>query len=357
MLKTTQRILFGFLMLVSTTLSAQDLEVLRLAQVGTIGETEPILANTTWRLWLHFKANSDITGRTVNISYAFDDGKFELYEENLATGSMAAGDSFSRGLVVNVPDKAGDSTELVVVMSMTGDSKTSNDTLRTKYLIASKARKDLLVEMVSPANNSDVKTWSDLPVTLKLTNNGLDTYERGKGLGYWIYANGTLIADRYIDYDGPSLAPGESGEITIDLNVNRNAAQGPLEICVLAFITEKEGNTYILDESALTGNNGCADLNVVANGVDEQVMTLELLQYLNGQVRIGFTHKAEPSTYRIDVVGIDGKGLATTNFNAVQGQPISETLDLPRVSSGMYLVHIYANDAFVGSEKIMIPQL
>lgn len=343
--------------MVSTTLSAQDLEVQRLSQTGTVGKTEPILASSTWRFNLHFKANTDITGRTVDISYAFDDNKFEMTNEDLASGSMTAGDSFSRALFVDVPNKVGDSTELIVVMSMSGDEKTSNDTIRSKYLVASKARKDISVEIVSPTNNSEVKTWSALPVTLKLTNHGLDVYEKGKGLGYWIYANGTFIGDSYFDYDGPDLAFGESSEITVDLNVNRHASEGQLEICIRAFIMEKEGTQYLLDESALNDNEGCTQLNVVANGVDERVLTLQSLRYQNGQVHIGLTHQAEPSHYRIDILAINGKRLTSGNFNVVQGQPVLETINLPTASPGMYIVNIYSNNAFVGSEKIMIPQL
>ena len=353
-MKKTLLRLFSMAMAVSfANLSqAQDLG---LRSMTPSSETE-LKAGTTRNASVAFNVAQALPANTsFSLSYSIDGGTPVVVQQSLTFQNAVPVDANINpvGFTFDVPSTVDDTFEMKVFIDMASDADRSNDTITSTFYTREKVANDISVAITSPPANSDQKTWTTVPFTLSITNEGTNTFNSGTPIILILTVNGQAQGGgQAINYQGSNIAPGESGSVTLNLNLARNAATGTATFCLGYFWAELNGTSLSSIDGNSTDNIGCVTLNVIQNSIDETKAGLNALTYSNGGLNIELDNRANTQQYRFEVISVTGQQVASET--TAGDFYLRHRMPLNYVQNGMYILNIYADDEFIGSEKFMV---
>lgn len=343
-------LLFALGMLASSS-HAQDLA----AKSMTRSTGSYVKSGTTQSISLVLDVVETIpVGNSFSISYAINGGTTKVAVQSAQfQGQVEPGTDINPvNVLVEFPKRVSDTDTVVVdiFVKLANDKNASNDTVSTEYYIVETADNDISVSIVSPDNNSEQKTWTTVQFTVKIKNEGLNPFPNGATMFTGLTVNNQRQGDPSpAIYNGTTLQPGDSTEFPVGLDLNRYAPAGTMNTCLYYIWSQPNGTP--IDEN-VTDNLGCVALNVVINSINEQVLGLNSIYYGNNALNLELENKASTNQYKFDIVNITGQTITSSTANA--DFYLNHRIDMSGADHGMYIVNIYADDVYVGSEKFMV---
>lgn len=346
-------LLFAF-GLISSQSQAQDLAAKSLER----SSGSYVKSGTTQSLSLTLDVVETIpVGNTFSISYSINGGAAQVVQQSLQfQGQVEPGANINPvNVPVEFPEKVSDTDTVVVdvFVKLANDKDATNDTVSAEYYLVEKASNDISISIVSPDNNSEQKTWTTVPFTIQIKNEGLNPFPNGALMLFGLVVNNQAQGNPSpATYNGTTIQPGDSAEVTVSINLSRNAPSGTMNTCIYYFWAEQNGQTLTTIDGNVNDNLGCVSLNVVINSVNEQVLGLNSIFYGNNALNLELENRANTNQYKFDIVNVTGQtitsSIADGDFN------VNHRIDMAGADRGMYIVNIYADDVYVGSEKFMV---
>ncbi|MCB0736384.1 MAG: hypothetical protein KDC92_02640 [Bacteroidetes bacterium] len=252
-----------------------------------------------------------------------------------------------------VPTQVDDTFTLRVFVQYDQDTDHSNDTISAIYYTREKVADDIAVSILSPVNESKQKTWTTVPFVVKIKNVGTTNFNGNTPVILFLTVNGQVAGQpQIIRYTGTNLSPGDSGTVSLSINLPRNAPTGETNICVGYFWAEVDGQAANTIDGNSSDNIGCVTLNVVTNSINETMAQLNAVGYNNGHLNIELENKVGTNQYRFEITSVTGQTIATENVQA--SEYVYHNMAAQQINRGVYILSIYADDEFIGTEKFMV---
>ena len=296
-------------------------------------------------------------GATIALEYAWNEDALQaLGNPGTINAQVPQGNTFTLNGAVPVPESAKDSQKLTLNVVLNGETKTDDNQIELMYYLSDTVNKDLEISIISPAEGSEVRNWTNVNFQVQIKNVGLETFPNGSTFITTILVNGQAQGNPDIaTYTGADLEPGDSAVRSVDLTFPRNFPTGSaIQLCLPHFWAAIDGQTATVDEGYNENNAGCISLNVVANSINETQFDLNTVFYQGGNLNIQLFNKTANRDFTFNVVGLDGRIVASTGRSFLSESMQEVDMPLSNVNSGVYILQIYSNDEFVGSKKFFV---
>lgn len=344
--------LFSFAFIMANVGHAQDMavETISLNQYAELksGTTRSIAVSMT--VFEAIPANT-----TLSFYYEFDNNGVKAGRENLTINQNVpvGGDINPVPVPVEVPMGMNDTVTFKMICQLTGDTNPDNDTLTTQFIIKDKVANDISVSIVSPTDGSEQRNWTQVPFNLEITNEGTTTLNSGTPMIIGLTVDNQQQGNPgVVQYNGDALQPGASTNVMLNINLPRNFPLGSANICIAYIWAVAENNQVRSIDGNTADNSACVAMTVVQNDVNEAVVGLGAMYVSQKQLNLELENRNGTNQYRFEVVSMTGQQISTSVAPAALNT--THQIDLQRAQSGMYILNIYADDKYVGSEKFMV---
>ncbi|MBI1184108.1 T9SS type A sorting domain-containing protein [bacterium] len=297
------------------------------------------------------------SGTQLSFQYAWNNDALTNLGSNMQINqTVSAGQKINVNAGLQIPSTPEDSAKLTVKVNMNNDQDESNNTLVLHYYVTETVAKDLEVTVVSPTADSDVKNWSSVPFSVQLKNVGKDDFTTGSTLVFQMSVNGTAQGNpQVVNYSGATLQPGQTNNMNININLPRNTPMGPMTVCMAYVWATVSGTTATVAEGYIGNNQGCVNLNVVMNSINDEALEMNAVYYSGNSLVVDLFNKEKSGEYRFEVTSLSGQQVVNYETSLPVNAQSKQQIALNTAVSGMYLLHIYAGGEFVGTQKFIIP--
>lgn len=330
---------------------AQDIEVTG-TDPANLGK---IKAGAEFNLQINTSFKEGVLNPTVSLFYALGDDAMTAGFNGQLSGNVPDDLQLNLWQPVTATGKAGDTVDFTVVVTILGDKDVNNDTLRTQYILADAAGRDLEIKVTEPEDGTKVKTWTNLPITVQLKNTGSETMPTNTPILYSLTLNGQAQGNASaFTYTGDALEPGDSASLPLGLSIARNAQTGSSDFCFNAAWGVQNGQQITDNEHVRDNNQGCFNVEIEPNSVNENVLKLNSFFYSNNALNLSFQNIDVKERLRCEVIDLAGKTLVSETLPEVnRGIVTNHSILLQNIDQGAYILNIYDGDLPVASRKFV----
>lgn len=343
--------LFAFCaMLCASASMAQDIAVTGTDPAGM----EAIKANAEFSIQVQTEFVEAASSPQVTLYYAF--GEDELTEgfSGTVNGNVPAELALNLWQTVTATGTVGDVVDFTAVVTIVGDGDATNDTIKTQFVLAEAAGRDLEITIVEPEDGIKVKTWTDLPMVVKIKNTGAETLPTSTPIIYQLGVNGQAADPDFFTYGGDPLTTGDSIELPLTLAIARNAQTGPSEFCFNATWGLQQGQQITANEHVNDNNSDCFNVEVEPNSINESVLKINSFFYANQAINMSFSNVDVKDGLHCEVIDLSGRVLVTEQLPEIsRGTVTNHSIRMPQAQNGAYILKIYDGELPVATQKFI----